>query len=153
MKIRKIRLEIFDEKGMRTSMWFDGKLCKERVIEFIEALEFTSTRTPKEEQFESETIGIDNEDLTLKERLELFLRYEFPKVWFTSLDVKSKYEEVYDQTINLSTVSTYLARMYRNDILGRRGNRTQREYRIAESSEADFDQVELRDKGHLKVNR
>ncbi len=68
-------------------------------------------------------------ELTLKERLEMFLRFEYPRIWFSSLDVKRQYETVYGK-INLSTVSTYLARMHRDNILERRGNRNQREYRF-----------------------
>jgi len=54
----------------------------------------------------------------------MFLRYEYSGIWFSSLDVKKKYESVYG-TIGLSTVSTYLARMYRENILELRGNRNQ----------------------------
>ncbi|MCZ7373015.1 MAG: hypothetical protein O8C60_05070 [Candidatus Methanoperedens sp.] len=75
--------------------------------------------------------GSHQDTLTLKERLEMFLRFEYPRIWFTSLDVKRQYEVVYGK-INLSTVSTYLARMHRDDILDRRGNHNQREYRFKE---------------------
>ncbi len=70
--------------------------------------------------------------LSVRERLESFLKYEYPHVWFTSSDVKKHYGRIYDQ-INLSTVSTYLARMYNRELLERRGNRMQREYRVQES--------------------
>ena len=66
--------------------------------------------------------------LTINERLELFLKYEYPRVWFTSQDVQKHYERVYGN-IKLSTVSTYLSRMYSRSLLERRGNRTQREYK------------------------
>ncbi len=66
--------------------------------------------------------------LTISERLELFLKYEYPRVWFSSQDVQQHYERVYGD-IKQSTVSTYLSRMYRKNLLERRGNRTQREYR------------------------
>ena len=65
--------------------------------------------------------------LTISERLELFLKYEYPRVWFTSQDIQQHYERIYG-TIKLSTVSTYLSRMYRKKLLDRRGNRTQRQY-------------------------
>jgi len=70
--------------------------------------------------------------LSVRERLESFLKYEYPHVWFTSTDVKAHYGRIYDQ-INLSTVSTYLARMHNRGLLERRGNRMQREYRVQES--------------------
>ncbi|WP_340819026.1 hypothetical protein [Methanolobus sp. WCC4] len=79
-----------------------------------------------------------NESLTINERLELFLRYEYPRVWFSSQDVQQHYERVYG-TIKQSTVSTYLSRMYRKNLLERRGNRTQREYRyIADEPESTY---------------
>jgi len=73
------------------------------------------------------------ESLSVRERLELFLKYEYPYVWFTSSDIKNHYERIYDP-ISISTVSTYLARMCNRGILERRGNRMQREYRVHESA-------------------
>ena len=70
---------------------------------------------------------INDTTLTISERLELFLKYEYPHVWFTSQEIQGHYERVYG-FIKLSTVSTYLSRMYRKELLQRRGNRTQREY-------------------------
>ena len=68
--------------------------------------------------------------LTIKERLELFLKAEYGNRWFNSLEVKEHYEQAYGTYINLSTVSTYCARMYRDGILERRGNRIQRQYHL-----------------------
>ncbi|HJH29354.1 MAG TPA: hypothetical protein C5S51_06635 [Methanosarcinaceae archaeon] len=70
---------------------------------------------------------INDTTITISERLELFLKYEYPHVWFTSQEIQGHYERVYG-FIKLSTVSTYLSRMYRKNLLQRRGNRTQREY-------------------------
>lgn len=66
--------------------------------------------------------------LTITERLELFLKYEYPHVWFSSLNIQKHYERIYGP-IKLSTVSTYLSRMFGKKLLERRGNRTQREYK------------------------
>lgn len=68
--------------------------------------------------------------LTIKERLELFLKAEYGNRWFNSLEVKEHYQQAYGTYINLSTVSTYCARMYRDGILERRGNRIQRQYHL-----------------------
>lgn len=73
--------------------------------------------------------------LTIKERLELFLKAEYGNRWFRSLEVKQHYEQAYGTYINLSTVSTYCARMYRDGILERRGNRIQREYHLIRQRE------------------
>lgn len=65
--------------------------------------------------------------LTISERLELFLKYEHSREWSTSQKIQEHYESIYGE-IKLSTVSTYLSRMCRKNLLERRGNRTQREY-------------------------
>jgi len=76
---------------------------------------------------EEEYSLLKNESLTIKERLELFLTFEYKDQWFTSLEVKRDYDRFYS-SINLSTVSTYLSRMFREGKLERIGNRNRRQY-------------------------
>ena len=83
---------------------------------------------------EEEYSRLKNESLTIKQRLELFLNFEYTSQWFTSLEVKRDYDRVYGN-INLSTVSTYLSRMYRENKLERMGNRNQRKYHIRDETE------------------
>ena len=130
----KIRIEIFEDLDSKTVIEFEGALCKERVINFIDAFDF-SVKESNEKTHVSVPNTNDIEKLTIKERMEAFLKYDYPRVWFTSLDVKREYERAYGEKINLSTASTYLARMHRNGIVDRRGNRTQREYKITEVDE------------------
>ncbi len=80
---------------------------------------------------------IGDTKLTINERLELFLKYEYPRVWFSSQDIQQHYEKIYGP-IKLSTVSTYLSRMFGKDLLERRGNRTQREYRYISDEPAEL---------------
>jgi len=82
-------------------------------------------------------LNYTNENITLKERLELYIKKEFPdkNKWFTSLDIQKSFYEITSERLSLSTVSTYLSRMYQNEILDRRGNRTQRRYRLITSIE------------------
>ena len=77
-------------------------------------------------------LNYTNENYTLKERLEFYIKTEYPdkNKWFTSLDIQRSYYEITREKLSLSTVSTYLSRMYQNDILERRGNRTQRRYTL-----------------------
>ncbi|MCK4928112.1 MAG: hypothetical protein KAR76_00105 [Methanosarcinales archaeon] len=83
---------------------------------------------------EEEYSQLKNESLTIKERLELFLNFEYKGQWFTSLEVKKDYDRIYGP-INLSTVSTYLSRLYREEKLERTGNRNQRKYCVKELPE------------------
>jgi hypothetical protein len=117
------------DDGTKANAQFEGEFLAMSATKFIMTVAKSKTAPPQETSFPA---GID-EPLTLKERLEMFLRFEYPRIWFSSLDVKRQYESVYGK-ISLSTVSTYLARMYRDDILLRRGNRNQREYRFKEET-------------------
>jgi hypothetical protein len=76
--------------------------------------------------------------LTISERLELFLKYEFPDMWATSQDIQQHYEKIYGP-LKLSTVSTYLSRMYHKNIVQRRGNRNRREYLYVGSGAKNVD--------------
>lgn len=150
----KIRLEVEYDDGNKTALEFEGPTWRSQIVRFLDFLESPTTPTtnqlitssPDSIHFDLDLIA--SEELTIKERLELFLRYEYPKVWFTSLEVKKAYEGVFE-SINLSTVSTYLSRMYREDILERRGNRSQRQYRII--GDEDILQVPLEEQTHTRI--
>ncbi len=123
-------IHLVKDDGTRADARFEGKFLAISATKFI--MSATKNKVePQEIPFSNSTD--EPGSLTLKERLEMFLRFEYPRVWFSSLDVKKQYESVYGM-INLSTVSTYLARMYRDNILLRRGNRNQREYRIRDET-------------------
>lgn len=91
-----------------------------------------SAGTRKASVMASDIADLSADKLTIKDRLRLFLRFEYRNSWFTSLDVKGRYEKQYGEEIKLSTVSTYLSRLHTEGFLERRGNRVEREYRIIE---------------------
>ncbi len=122
-------IHLVKDDGTRADARFEGKFLAISATKFI----MSAAKNKVEPQETSFPDSIGEPSLTLKERLEMFLRFEYPRVWFSSLDVKKQYESVYG-SINLSTVSTYLARMYRDNVLLRRGNRNQREYRIRDEA-------------------
>lgn len=115
-----------------TIMESEGTNWADVVTLFIENFSVGTRPKPGKIATESRSDIPLSEPLSVRERLESFLKYEYPHVWFTSMEIKNQYERVYDH-INISTVSTYLARMYNRDLLERRGNRIQREYRVQES--------------------
>lgn len=123
-----VEIHIVKDDGTKAFAEFEGEFWNMSATRFILSASKSKPAAP-EPLISSDTGEFHSEPLTLKERLEMFLRFEYPRVWFTSLDVKRQYESVYSK-INLSTVSTYLARMHRDNILERRGNHNQREYRF-----------------------
>lgn len=144
----KIKVEI-DEGQNTTQMVFEGDRCRERVIQFLEALQVSSEQPQSQGQTQTRANNKNltelpelDEDLTLKERLKLFLKYEYSDRWFGSKEAKRAYDTTYGKDLALSTVSTYLSRMYRGGFLERRGSRAEREYRVAEPPETDGSGVE-----------
>ena len=121
----KVKIEIEDE-GMRSTHVFEGTILREKILDFLAAAGVFS-EVPDEPR--KETMPKSEDNRTLRDRLEIFVRDEFPDSWFSSNDLRDQYETVSDD-IKLSTVSTYLSRMYYDGVLERRGNRNQRQYRL-----------------------
>ncbi|MBC7114737.1 MAG: hypothetical protein PWR13_1283 [Archaeoglobi archaeon] len=129
----KVRIEIFDDEGTKISIEFEGEHWREKLLQFIDALPLSGGGRDVHHPAQKFNFS-DFEPLSVRERLEYYLRYEFPPIWFTSRDLKEAYERKYGEEIKLSTVSTYLARMCREGLVERRGNRASREYRYIHSS-------------------
>jgi len=131
----KIRIEI-EDKGLKSihefeSQAMDGEILRERIMSFLNAsMVFSDKGTSPAAAAEIEAGG------TLMDRLERFIRFEFPDNWFTTQELRDRYETVSDD-IKLSTVSTYLSRMNRDGLLERRGNRNNRQYRLLREAEAE----------------
>ena len=71
-------------------------------------------------------------NLSQKDKVYLLLKKGHPAEWVRSQDLRAEYEEVYGETIKLSSLSTYLYRFYEHGALDRRGSRAQREYLLLE---------------------
>ncbi|MBI4362531.1 MAG: hypothetical protein HY558_05085 [Euryarchaeota archaeon] len=129
----RLRIEVAGSGGSREAREYDladdNLSEKHRVLEkALEFLESSLSITRREPLAPPE--GGRLPSVTLRESLEGFLRVEFHGGWFTSLQVKRRFEQVHHR-VTLSTVSTYLSRMHRDGLLERQGNRRQREYRWA----------------------
>ena len=147
----KVRVEVTNEEGVKTSMEREGDLMNE-------TFKYTTIRSIVrflEDQIPSSAIDLydmGNEDLTIKSRLEYFLRYDrkAPHDWFTSSELKRIYEEVYGVEIRLSTLSTYLASMHSEGLLIRKGSRAQRKYKVVSAQRANAGE-ESRDDARMEV--
>ncbi len=126
-----IQVNLVNDDGTKAFAEFEGEIPAMSASRFI--LSAAKSKFALQESSLASQVGENGSQLTLKERLEMFLKFEFSRIWFSSLDVQKRYEDVYGN-INLSTVSTYLARMYRDNLLERRGNRNQREYHIRDET-------------------
>jgi hypothetical protein len=134
----RIRIEI-EDKGLKSSHEFesqnmDGEALRDRIIGFLSASGVFEGRG------DTAGSGVPAHDYgrgTLMEKLGSFIKYEFSSTWFTTQELRERYETVADD-IKLSTVSTYLSRMNRDGLLDKRGNRNNRQYRLIESFEPEM---------------
>jgi DNA-binding transcriptional ArsR family regulator len=121
----KVKIEI-EDGGMRSTHVFEGAIIREKVIDFLIAAGVFSEGA---DEARDVPLPKPEDNRTLRDRLEIFVRQEFPDSWFSSNELRDRFEAVSDD-IKLSTVSTYLSRMYYDGVLERRGNRNQRQYRL-----------------------
>ncbi len=141
----KVRVEIVDEAGIKTAIESEGdpfsETFKDQAIAGI--VEFLQHRIPSPPA--NNGYGMAGEDLTIKERLANFLRFDpkKPTDWFTSSELKRIYEGTYGDNLKLSTLSSYLKDMYSDGILTRKGSRAGRLYRVISTTTATTDRFDL----------
>jgi hypothetical protein len=131
----RIRIEV-EDKGLKSVYEFEsqnmeGEALREKIIGYLTASGVFS-------EAEGQAPATQNYDTggTLMDRLEKFIKFEFSSTWFTSQELRERYETVADD-IKLSTVSTYLSRMNRDGLLERKGNRNNRQYRLVEENKSE----------------
>lgn len=134
----RIRIEI-EDGGLKSSHEFesqnmDGEALRDKIISFLSASGIFEGKGERGATAPARDYGTTG---TLMGRLENFIKYEFSNTWFTSQELRERYETVADD-IKLSTVSTYLSRMNRDGLLEKRGNRNNRQYRLIEMIEPEL---------------
>lgn len=132
-----IKISMDDQSGKITAFSVIGEDLNAQSME--QALLFVKSKFGESDASAQKPVSVmakDIEDLsadrlTIKDRLKLFLKFEYREAWFGTMDVKDRYERQYGEEIKISTVSTYLSRLHNEGFLDRRGNKVEREYRIA----------------------
>ncbi|MHA1652126.1 MAG: hypothetical protein ACTSYB_18245 [Candidatus Helarchaeota archaeon] len=133
LKLKEFILE--NEKGGKVTISFDDSFSPEDIVQVLEKLQ--DKKPVVEEKSNSPSVATlefseDYESLTIREKLELIVN-QIKYGWFTSDHIRELYQFHFHEEIKPSTVSTYLARMFNENILERRGSRAKREYRLAET--------------------
>lgn len=140
-----MKIKILVQSGKtRSSLDLDGEeLSKaiERTSAFLTyAYGSTSSGEAKAEskfkpEYVPEWLGNYNiSNMSQKEKVFLLLEHTHPFEWVRSQNLKTEYEDVYGEQINLSSISTYLARFFAEGALERKGSRAQREYKLQEAT-------------------
>ncbi len=140
MKPMEIKVNVDEKSGKITQLTVSGDgLQMDTVQKALSAFakNFGGTEGSQEPAMARDVLDLAADKYTIKERLRLFLKFEFRNLWFTSLRVKDDYERQYGEAIKISTVSTYLTRLYNEGFLERRGNRVGREYHVIDVNAED----------------
>jgi hypothetical protein len=136
-----LTLEIRDrtKKITRSLEKVNHDTARDGIIEFlkyvfkvessIDEIESISASTLYEDRSWPGKYDLDN--LTQIEKTFLLLKHNHEKGWVKSQNLKEEYEIMYGERIKLSSLSTYLARLYEKGSLERKGSRAQRVYRMS----------------------
>lgn len=124
---KKVKVDFMDEEGTKHSISIDGYITREKVAKILDYVELMggAPRTNSLTEFSSPK--------NLFERIQEIIRSYLPDKMFISKDVKELYKEIYGDSINLSTISTYLSRLVDKGILIRSGSSYEWKYVLKSS--------------------
>ncbi|UCB59325.1 MAG: hypothetical protein JSV67_03265 [Thermoplasmatales archaeon] len=130
MSNRKLKLELNNGDGNKISVTISGRLKRDKILhilDFIELLDGDSDIN------EDKSIS----DLSKIDKLQLIINRKFPIGWFNSQELMIAYEDILNEPIGLSTVSTYLYRLVGKRVLIRSGSLAERRYKLARIKRLD----------------
>jgi hypothetical protein len=104
-----MKIEFTDDEGSKYTLSVEGVLTKEKMNKIIEVYEFLG----------GERVQSQLEDNTIFSRVARLIDEQFPASTFTTSDLQAAYEDVYQQHIKITTLSTYLNRLVDRRILKR----------------------------------
>ena len=125
MPARKMRVELFNSKGERYTITFEGQVTREKVLHLLDLVELLGGVPTGNPEWKSSTSRVSKID-----KIRLVIEKRFPFGWFSSRDVQSTYEGEFKEPISLSTVSTYLSRLADRGSLSKNGAFNRRRYRL-----------------------
>ena len=114
-------MDIYDTEGNKISISFDGKINKDKIIQLIDLVEILG--------------GIPNnnyeniDELSKFDKVRQLIEVKLKDGWFSSQEVMIAYEDTYEEPINVSTISTYLARLTQRGFLIKKGSLAKRYYK------------------------
>ena len=130
MSNRKLKLELNNGDGNKISVTISGRFKRDKILQlldFIDLLDGDSDINDKKSL----------SDLSKIDKLQLIIKRKFPIGWFNSQEMMIAYEDILNEPIGLSTVSTYLYRLVGKRVLIRSGSLAERKYKLARSLRLD----------------
>lgn len=130
MSNRKLKLELNNGDGNKISVTISGRLKRDKILHILDFIDLLDGDSEKNED---KSIS----DLSKIDKLQLIINRKFPIGWFNSQELMIAYEDILNEPIGLSTVSTYLYRLVGKRVLIRSGSLAERRYKLARSKRLD----------------
>jgi len=120
-----MRIEVYDVEGNRYTITLEGQVTREKALRILDLIELlggipnlgpVSTYNPR---------GMSKID-----KIKHLIEKRFPFGWFRSKEIQEAYEEEFNESISLSTVSTYLSRLTSRGFLLMETNSRVHRYRM-----------------------
>ncbi len=124
MTNRKLKIEFNNGDGNKISVTISGRFKRDKVLQLLDFIDLLDGNSEINEE-KSLT------DLSKIEKLQLIIKRKFPIGWFNSQEMMIAYEDILNEPIGLSTVSTYLYRLVGKRVLIRSGSLAERRYKLA----------------------
>jgi hypothetical protein len=130
MTNRKLKVEFNNGDGNKISVTISGRFKRDKILQLLDFIDLLDGDSDiKKEKLLS--------DLSKIEKLQLIIKRKFPIGWFNSQELMIAYEDILNEPIGLSTVSTYLYRLVGKRVLIRSGSLAERRYKLARSTIID----------------
>ena len=124
MTNRKLKIEFNNGDGNKISVTISGQFKRDKVLQLLDFIDLLDGNSEiNEEKLLT--------DLSKIEKLQLIIKRKFPIGWFNSQEMMIAYEDILNEPIGLSTVSTYLYRLVGKRVLIRAGSLAERRYKLA----------------------
>mgnify|MGYP001218219500 CR=1 FL=1 len=112
MTKQKIKIEFSDGEGGNYSLSLNGSISRNKILKIIDMVELIDKKEDTEK-----LINLSKD--TSFGKLYNLIENKFPLGSFTSTDILEAYEDEFNMTIKLSTISTYLSRLEQKKLLVR----------------------------------
>lgn len=136
MPARKMRIELFDSEGNKYKIAFEGQITREKAVRLLDLVELLGGMPSSE----ANRRPILSNELSKCDKVRMIIQKHFPIVWFSSMEIRSAYEQWFKEPVGLSTVSTYLARLTDRGLLIKMKASNRVKYRVA----SNFPQAALK---------
>jgi len=126
----RIKINVNDKEGNKLTISFEGKITRNKILQVLDFVELLGgIKTSSDEK--------NYDSFSKFDKVQNIIERKFPIGWFTSQEVTIAYEDIFDEPIGLSTVSTYLSRLVKKHYLIKSGSVAERRYKLKSSSQEE----------------